>query len=45
MISFVQVGKTFPDGTAAVAATDLTAESGRVTVLGGRLSAPHQGRP
>ena len=35
MISFVQVGKTYPDGTVAVAATDLTAESGRITVLVG----------
>ncbi|WP_323746598.1 ABC transporter ATP-binding protein [Catenulispora pinisilvae] len=35
MISFVQVGKTYPDGTVAVAATDLTADSGRITVLVG----------
>ena len=28
MISFVQVGKTYPEGTVAVSATDLTAESG-----------------
>jgi osmoprotectant transport system ATP-binding protein len=35
VISFVQVGKTYPDGTVAVAATDLTAESGRITVLVG----------
>ena len=35
MISFEQVGKTYPDGTVAVAATDLTADSGRITVLVG----------
>ncbi|GAA2059444.1 ABC transporter ATP-binding protein [Catenulispora yoronensis] len=35
MISFQQVGKTYPDGTVAVAATDLTADSGRITVLVG----------
>jgi osmoprotectant transport system ATP-binding protein len=35
VISFVQVGKTYPDGTVAVAATDLSAESGRITVLVG----------
>jgi osmoprotectant transport system ATP-binding protein len=35
VISFVQVGKTYPDGTVAVAATDLTAESGHITVLVG----------
>jgi osmoprotectant transport system ATP-binding protein len=35
VISFVHVGKTYPDGTVAVAATDLTADSGRITVLVG----------
>jgi osmoprotectant transport system ATP-binding protein len=35
VISFQQVGKTYPDGTVAVAATDLVADSGRITVLVG----------
>jgi len=35
VISFQQVGKTYADGTVAVAATDLTADSGRITVLVG----------
>jgi osmoprotectant transport system ATP-binding protein len=35
VISFMQVGKRYPDGTEAVRSIDLTAESGRITVLVG----------
>jgi osmoprotectant transport system ATP-binding protein len=35
VISFMQVGKQYPDGTVAVGSIDLTAESDRITVLVG----------